>query len=277
VNVGGLRVDAVLDGSARMLPTDAYGGPLGNSGGKGTGAEDWSPHRDLLDADGRIEMALGAFLVRGGPLGERVVLVDAGCGPRAFLNFTSGALLDSLAALGVAPGAVTDVVFTHLHFDHVGWASLDGNAVFANATYRCDEADWDHFLHSPPTDRGHSRSLRYLEPVADRFETFSGTGTLFPGVDHQGAPGHTPGSTLVILSDGDRRAILLGDVVHCPVELLDDEWATIGDVDPALARRTREALARELEGADVPVAAAHFPGLRFGRLLPGAGRRRWVV
>jgi hypothetical protein len=50
----------------------------------------------------------------------------------------------------------------------------------------------------------------------------------------------------------------------------------VGDVDKALAARTREALARELEGTDIPVAAAHFPGLRFGRLLAAEGRRQWV-
>jgi hypothetical protein len=50
----------------------------------------------------------------------------------------------------------------------------------------------------------------------------------------------------------------------------------MGDVDPDLAQRTKVALARELEGTDVPVAAAHFPGLQFGRLLPAEGRRSWV-
>jgi len=73
------------------------------------------------------------------------------------------------------------------------------------------------------------------------------------------------------------RALLLGDVVHCPVELVDDEWAGMGDVDPELAKRTRIALAREIEGKDLPVAAAHFPGMRFGRLLAGEGRRQWIV
>jgi len=277
VNVGEIRIDGVLDGAARVAPTIAYGAPLGNLNGKGMDEGDWDPHRDLLDADGLVELALGAFLLRGGPLGERVVLVDAGCGPRGFGAFESGAMLDSLGALGVATGEVTDVVFTHLHFDHVGWASRDGDAVFANATYRCDEADWAHFVDSPATDRGHERSLRYIQPVAERFEMFSGSRPLFPGVNVQLAPGHTPGSTLVIVSDGADRAILLGDVVHCPVELLDDEWGTIGDVDPELAKRTREALSRELAGTDVPVAAAHFPGLRFGRLLAGQGRRAWVV
>jgi hypothetical protein len=71
--------------------------------------------------------------------------------------------------------------------------------------------------------------------------------------------------------------MLLGDVVHCPVELIDEEWAGVGDMDPDLARRTRNALARELEGTRTPVAAAHFPGLVFGRLLSGEGRRQWVV
>jgi hypothetical protein len=71
--------------------------------------------------------------------------------------------------------------------------------------------------------------------------------------------------------------MLLGDVVHCAVELLEEEWGGFGDVDPQLAARTRAALAREIEGADIPVAAAHFPEMRFGRLLRGEGRRRWVV
>jgi hypothetical protein len=69
--------------------------------------------------------------------------------------------------------------------------------------------------------------------------------------------------------------MLLGDVVHCPAELLSDDWEMIGDVDTQLARRSREALARELEGSDIPAAATHFPGLRFGRLLAAEGRRQW--
>ena len=80
---------------------------------------------------------------------------------------------------------------------------------------------------------------------------------------------------MVVVSDGAARAMLLGDVVHCPVELVEDDWSMIYDVDPALAARTREALSRELEGTDIPIAAAHFPGMRFGRLLTGQGRRLW--
>jgi hypothetical protein len=81
---------------------------------------------------------------------------------------------------------------------------------------------------------------------------------------------------MIVVSSGTERAMLLGDVVHCPVELLDDEWAGMGDLDPALAARTREAMAREIEDGKTPVAGAHFPGMQFGRLLRGAGKRSWV-
>jgi len=91
-----------------------------------------------------------------------------------------------------------------------------------------------------------------------------------------GVIGHE-GSTIIVVSSKAERALLLGDVVHCPVELLDEEWAGMGDVDPELAKRTRNAMARELEGSDVPAAAAHFPGLQFGKLLAGNGKRQWVI
>lgn len=263
MNVGAIRIDPVVDGTAVIPPTRAY---------VGTDEAAWLEHRRFLDPDGNLELALGGFLVR---TGDRVVLVDAGVGDLVRPPFVGGALLDELAKLGVAPTDVTDVVFTHLHFDHVGWATRHGDVVFERATYRCDERDWHHFV-GPDRDEG---ATRKLAPIADRLEPFAAGGgpiSGLPGVDVMAAPGHTPGSTIVVVSSEGQRAMLLGDVVHCPVELLDDEWEGMADVDPGLAKRTRVALARELEGTDVPVAAAHFPGLQFGRLLLGEGRRRWT-
>lgn len=259
IRVGDLSVEAVLDGVAKVAATSAFAG---------TSDEQWAPHRSFLDAEGNIELALGGFLVRAD---DRIILVDAGVGDIQRGPFVGGQLLANLAAQGVRPADVTDVVFTHLHFDHVGWATRHGEVVFPNATYRCDERDWAHFVGPDPG------ATKKLSPIADRLEPWSGSGSLLPGIDLLAAAGHTPGSTIIVLSSGTERAMLLGDVVHCPVELLDDEWAGLGDVDPELARRTKNALARELEGTDTPVAAAHFEGMQFGRLLSAEGQRRWVV
>jgi glyoxylase-like metal-dependent hydrolase (beta-lactamase superfamily II) len=217
-----------------------------------------------------LELPLGGFLVRGG---DRVVLVDTGVGRVDTGTFRGGALLESMARAGVSPAEVTDVVLTHLHFDHVGWTTQKGAIVFEHATYRCHAADWDHFVSGPTREEG---SVRKLSPLEGRLELFGADAEVAPGISVRHAPGHTPGSAVVVVSDGADRALLLGDAVHCPVELEEDTWEFIFDVDPALATRTREALAREFEGTDVPMAAAHFAGLRFGRLLPGTGRRQWV-
>jgi glyoxylase-like metal-dependent hydrolase (beta-lactamase superfamily II) len=266
VRIGSIQIDPIVDGVAYLPIREPF---------MGMPVEAWEPHQQFLTSDAEVELALGGFLVR---TGDRVVLVDLGVGTGT-RTFRGGAFLDNLARAGVRADEVTDVVFSHLHFDHVGWAAHDdGRPVFEHATYRCDQRDWDFFM-SPEAADDHmlSMSAPRLRPLASRMEFWSGGGTLLPGLDLMMAPGHTPGSTIMVLSSGVERAMLLGDVVHCPVELLDDEWAGLGDVDPALARRTKNALARELEGEDIPVAAAHFPGMQFGRLLPGEGTRRWVV
>ena len=268
MRVGEISIAPVIDGVARVKPTVAYRSMGAASGAKGTNEADWAPHRSLIAEDGMLEIALGGFLLR---TGDRVVLVDTGLGDLESGPMKGGQFLIELAKLGVSPEEVTDVVLTHLHFDHVGWATKHGEIVFKNATYRCDAADWDHFVGPDP---GATKKLR---PLESQLEPWNGTGTLFAGLDTISAPGHTPGSTIIVVSSGTDRAMLLGDVVHCPVELLDDEWSGMGDVDPELAKRTRVALAKELEGTDTPVAATHFPGMRFGRVLTGTGKRSWVV
>lgn len=263
MQIGDVVIEPVYDGEM-LMPATAFAG---------TTMEQWAPHQQFLDDQGRLNFALGGFLVRAK---DRVVLVDAGIGERSgeIRNgagyYKGGELLKNLARLKVRPEDVTDVVFTHLHFDHVGWAAQGDIITFPNAAYRCDVRDWEHF-------RGNERVEEILAAIEQRVKTWQGSGPLAPGIDAMSAPGHTPGSTILVLSSGTARGMLVGDVIHCPVELIDDEWSGLGDVDPELAKRTKNALAREIEGTDTPVAAAHFPGMVFGRLLSANGRRSWVV
>ena len=274
MKVGGIDIIPVTDGIGKMIPTEAFAARvfpgsehLPAPKGRGMEEADWEPHRALLDDDGMLTLALGGFLLRAS---DRLALVDTGLGPLDIGTMRGGALLTELRRLGVDPGDITDVILTHLHFDHVGWTTQKGVVVFENATYRCDRRDWEHFVGP---DAG---ATRKLSPLESRLETWDGSGPLLPGVDTVAAPGHTPGSSMLVISSGADRAMLLGDVVHCAVELIDEEWAGMGDVDPDLALRTRRALIRELEGSDIPVVASHFPEMQFGRLLSGQGKRSWV-
>ena len=96
-----------------------------------------------------------------------------------------------------------------------------------------------------------SCSRRKLRLVTPQLELFDTDHTIAPGIDVRHAPGHTPGSIIiVVVSDQNDRAMLIGDIAHCPAELTEDEWEAVFDVDKDLARRTREALAAELEGSN---------------------------
>ena len=86
-----------------------------------------------------IEPATNVTLLR---TGDDLVLVDNGSGNK--FQPTAGKLLENLAANGIDPAAVTKVVFSHAHPDHI-WGTLndDGTLAFPNAGYYVGQAEWD--------------------------------------------------------------------------------------------------------------------------------------
>lgn len=235
---------------------------------------DVTAHADLLDADGRLRLPIGCFLVR---TGDRTVLIDAGLGRVRDELFEGGHLLDELAALDVRPGDIDLVVCSHLHLDHCGWlADKEAVPVFPRALVCVGTADWRLFVER--REGVMRRSIREALvglAEADRVRTLDGDVTVAPGITAVAAPGHTPGHTCIVVSSGHERALLLGDAITCPVQLEETDWSAMSDVDPGLAAATRERLWRELEGDGTVGVGAHFPELQFGRVLTGSGRRWW--
>ncbi|GAA2881287.1 MBL fold metallo-hydrolase [Pseudonocardia halophobica] len=261
MKIGAIEIVPLLDGVGREKADEVLTRP---------GVPDaWACHSEHLDEHGSLHLDLGGFLVA---TGHRLVLVDTGVGTINNGKYSGGAFLDSLRAVGVGPEQVTDVVFTHLHFDHVGWATKKGQVVFPNATYRVHTADWAHFVESADADPG---AVRKLSPLESRLETFDADRAIAPGLSTRHTPGHTPGSTVYVVSDGDERALLLGDVVHSVVELHERDWEAVFDVDPVAASAVRNALADEVADSTDLVVGAHFPGLRFGRVITTFGNRRF--
>ena len=265
--IGDLEVLALSDGTTRVPATVYYGG---------TTPEQWEPHKRWLDHQGNINFQLGCFLVCSG---DTRVLIDTGLGPVQMYIFKGGALMSELAAAGVRPEEIDTVFITHLHVDHCGTCALEGEGgfkpVFPNAVYRWTAREHAHWLTSPQPP-GTSFSVPDLQrALSDRFEAADDGAALAEGVSVIATPGHTPGHASVVLSSGGERAFILGDVIACPAQLEETEWSGMGDMDPKLARRTQEAVAQEIESSGALLATSHFPGLAFGRVLRGEGRRYW--
>lgn len=265
--IGELEVVAVSDGSAKAPATVYFGG---------TTAEDWEPHKRWLDHEGNVVFPFNCFLIKSG---DRRVLIDTGLGPIKLWAFTGGELLNELAKVGVTPEDIDTVFVTHLHVDHCGTVALPANGkltpAFPKAAYRWTTAE-DSYWRITKVPRAEGFSMEgMLDAIAPQFEPSEDGAALAPGVNVMSLPGHTPGQAGVVLSSGEARAFILGDAISCPVQLEMPEWSGMGDVDPKLARRTQEAVAKEAEGSGALVGAAHFPGLTFGRILQGEGRRYW--
>jgi len=73
-----------------------------------------------------------------------------------------------------------------------------------------------------------------------------------------------------VIRDRGERLFVLGDSMYCPAQLSDIELTAVHDVDPALARRSRELIQRELEHHGTRGVGCHFPGLQAARVLGGA-------
>lgn len=259
--IGGVKVQGIFDGIGKECAREVLTKP---------GQLDaWDCHGELLDVEGNLEFALGGFLVLAG---DHKIIIDTGVGTINNNKYSGGHFLESLRGNGIAPEEITDVLFTHLHFDHVGWATQKGEVVFGNATYHVHSADWQYFVQSTEASPG---AIRKLQPLENHLETFDEDREIVPGLLSRHVAGHTPGSTIFTICSGSDRAVLLGDVVHSVVELTEPGWEAVFDVDPVGAKAVRSAISDELAESGCLAAAAHFPGFRFGQIVTREGIRQW--
>lgn len=159
----------------------------------------------------------------------RVALVDTGAfGQRQLV-------LDRLAAHGLAPGDVTDVLLTHSHWDHsVNWV------MFPNARVHIDAGELAWSLEEPwgttPVPELYVRELD-ASPQAARF---SPGAEVLPGITAHAAPGHTPGHVIFVLAGETRDVIFTGDAAKNRAEIL----SRTADMtyDQAVSARSIEAI-----------------------------------
>ena len=169
--------------------------------------------------------ATGWLLARGA---ERIV-VDTGpyepeLGER-FHGYTmerSGpdAVRAALAAHGVAPQDVRDVVLTHLHWDHSSNVGLFSRARFHVQRAELEYASAPLAPHRLAYDVGLDGHAPPWRAVIDRMELLDGDAELREGLACHLLPGHTPGSQAVAVQTGGARYLIAGDNVD-----LAENWA----------------------------------------------------
>jgi glyoxylase-like metal-dependent hydrolase (beta-lactamase superfamily II) len=214
-------------------------------------------------------ITVNAFLLH---LGERLVLVDSGCG--GVMGPSLGRLAENLAAMGVAPGAIDTVLLTHLHPDHVGGlVDAEGNAKLPNAeliVHAAEPAFWgDDTVLAKATgdDRGFIQLARsVLEAYRGRVRTVT-SGEVLQGVTALPEPGHTPGHTGWLIASGGEQLLIWGDIVHMPGVQFARPGAGMGfDIDGAQAIATRQRIMDMAATDRLLVAGMHLDFPTFGHV-----------
>ena len=249
--VGALDVVALRDGGMSGIPNNNTVLGVGR-----TPAEVAA----VLTANGlpgdSFSLSVQPLLVRDG---ARVVLLDAGAGN----SFGPGAgkLPASLAAAGVQPDQVTDILISHSHGDHViGLVKAGGGLTFPNATIRMAEAEWTFM-------KADAQMTSLVAAITPKVETFQpGAAALTPSISSVAINGHTPGHMGYEIRSGTGSLLYIGDTMHHSViSVQRPEWQIAFDTDAPTATASREALLERAAAGNLRIHAVHFP-------FPGLGR-----
>lgn len=232
--------------------------------------------RISADDENRIPLAMRCLLLRGH---GRTILIDNGLGDKYDDKFgrifgvdrETHNLHRSLEEVGIAPGDVTDVILTHLHFDHAGGSTSRGEhgelvLTFPNAMHHVQRKHWT-WAHESPREQA-SFLPENMEPLeaSGQLNFLDGEETPFPGINMIVAGGHTRGQQLPVISGQEGSLLYAADLLPTTahVQLL---WIMAYDVAPLETLREKERVLNEAVDGEWTVFFEHDPEVATARIV----------
>ena len=171
----------------------------------------------FYDVQGEVKLPVIAFLVQGG---GKKIMVDLGMSDTEIAGKyhhpgsiqPEGAAIDAqLEKMGIKPDEITDIIFTHLHWDHV--YNLEK---FTNANLFVQRVEYEFAMNPIPV---YYKSYEYPilgkePPFKGRmFHLLDGEGEVMDGIYVYPTPGHSVGSQTVIVNTSEGQYHLCGDLI----------------------------------------------------------------
>ena len=204
--------------------------------------------------DNFVRLAMRCLLIE---TGDKLILIDSGTGDKQleylkYYDFVGVISFETeLNKLGFSCSDITDVVYTHLHFDHCGGSTrynsdkINIELTFPNATHWVGEAQWKNFLN-PNIREGDSYFPENIQPIHDagKLKLVTENQWLCPDVELRLFNGHTVGQLVSYIHSDEKTYVYVGDVIPIAA-CLPVAWISAYDTYPITAMEEKKALLDE--------------------------------
>jgi len=235
----------------------------------------WNRHQPA-DENNRCTWAMRCLIIEAH---GRVILIDTGMGNKQDDKFRShfephgeGDLLASIARAGYTREEITDVVLTHLHFDHCGGAvqkrpNGDLELTFPNAIHWSEENHWKWATDPNPRERASFLKENILPIKESGMLKFVNDDTeIIPELWFAIADGHTHGMLIPHLEIGEETLVFMADLLPSPTHI-PLAWVMGYDIDPLQTIREKEAFLAEAADNNFILFYEHDPVIECSRVV----------
>ncbi len=258
--MGGFAVTTISDGFARR-----------NIEGLVLNAPPQAVREVLAQSFLPTDHQIGPYNVTFVDTGRLLIAFDVGTGGQ--LTPTAGRLSANMAATGLDAARVGLVIVTHCHQDQVhGLTTAHGTAAFPNAEIAIAAGEFAWWSDAGNESRSPQGQRVNFAHVARRFAPGA---EVAPGITSVPAFGHSPGHTVLRVSDGSEQFLLMADITHRP-ELFArrPDYISLFDFDGAAAAASRRRILDMAATDRIRVTGYHFPFPATGHLArEGEGYR----
>ena len=201
--------------------------------------------------------------------GEKRILIDTGIGTRIPVDFLKHQnlngnenLVQSLAKFGYSTTDITDVLFTHLHWDHCGGALInDSNGKpsvqFPNAKMWVSKRQWEWAIN-PNIREIAAYPSDVVLPLNEfnKLNLIDDNCQLFPNVEVRHHRGHTDGLLIPVITYGSKKIVFAGDLIPVSANL-SPIYLSAYDIFPFDAIKEKENILHEVVKENYIVVFQH--------------------